>query len=245
MKSGLSLPGILLATLLASGCASTRINVTPPAKPAAVPGNTPCYAINSAQVLTSAPMPGDWEAGRFGPTFVALAEERYPALFRRAPDAVPITVQVSIHQEIDQGLALGVYIGTLCIVGGIFQSLPWETEWQVSTQICDARGAPFATPKLTAVDRGWWSILTPLGLMEFPGESDAPKVSAVLRSAPGQMPVEHTTYVMQCAVDQMAAELLRQPAGALPAAAPVAPVGTPAASMVPIAPLPETGPVSY
>ena len=249
MNARLTSVTILLAGLLGGGCASTRINVTPAAKQVAVPANNACcYALNDVRLSRDeqCQFPGEWEGSKFGARFATLAEERYPTLFQRTPGAIPLSAQVTIQQDISQGAALGVYLCTLCIVGGIFPSVPWETEWQVSVQVSDARGAPVASPKVHAIDRGWWTILTPLGLMEFPGESDAPKVSAVMRNGPGQMPVEHGTYTMQCAIDLLAADLLKQPAGSLPASAPVTVAGTREPAPLPLAPLPaEPAPVAY
>lgn len=221
MKVRLAWVALLVANLLGGGCASSRIHVTPAVQQVTVPENNPtCYTLNDVRLFTSAPMPREWAERSFGARFARLAAERYPALFQRTAGAVPLSVQVSVRQEIDQGAALGVYICTLCIVGGIFPSVPWETEWQVSVQVSDARGALATVPVVKAVDRGWWTVLTPMGLMEIPGESDVPKVSAAMRCGPGQMPVEHATYTMQCALDQMVAELLKQPVGAMPARAP-------------------------
>ena len=232
---------VVLAAVLGGGCASTKIAMTPPVKMVVVPEqNRAFYNVEKVNLVFSTPAytPG-WENEGFANRFNALAESRYPGLFRKTPDAIPIAVRIDVNQDVHQGASLGVYLCTLCIVGGIFPSVPWETEWQVAVHAEDARGAPILATHVQAVDRGWWTILTPFGLITISGESDAPKVSTVGTAGPGQISEEHRTYVLQCMVDMLAADLLKQDPSKLPARAPMpALMPSPARPVTTTAPLP-------
>ena len=229
----------MLAVLTGSGCASTKIAMTPPVKKVVVPEqNRAFYNVEKVNLVFSTPTyTPDWENEGFANRFTSLAESRYPGLFRKTADAIPIAVRIDVNQDVHQGAALGVYLCTLCIVGGIFPSVPWETEWQVAVHAEDARGAAILAARTQAVDRGWWTILTPFGLITIPGESDAPKVSTVGTAGPGQISEEHRTYVLQCMVDMLAANLLKQDPSKLPMRAPIPVLGT-RESVTPATPLP-------
>ena len=195
-----------------------------------------CYNVRHAAIEFDGEMVNeetqvpDWKKDGFSRQFISQAESRYPSLFRVDPSAIPINVKVNVTQSVNQGAALVVYICTLCIVGGITPSLQWSTEWQVDLHAEDVTGNPILSAGVKAEDRGWWSILTPFGLMDCPGESDAPKVSGVgVNIGPGIFPSEHRKYVLQCLVDRLAADLLKQDAAKLPRS-PMLPTVKPAGS---------------
>ena len=204
------------------GCASSGILMNPPVSKAMVPAESqPHYRVQNVSIAyDDADMPvqaPEWKDGAFSRKFASLAAERYPGLFRNEAGAVPIDVRVDVAQEVHQGAALGVYLCTLCIVGGIFPSVTWSTEWQIHVRAEDVRGGAILSTNVQATDRGWWTILTPMGLITCPGESDAPKVSSAgLTIGPGFLPVEHRNYVVQCMVDLLAADLVKQDASKLP-----------------------------
>ncbi len=240
---------VLLAGLVSGGCASSGIVMTPSVSKAVIPDdkNRACYKIqdvsvsfNAQETPVSAP---EWSDRAFAGKFAALAEERYPGLFKNDPLAIPVNVRVEVAQDVHQGLSLGVYICTLCIVGGIFPSVPWSTDWQVKIQAEDVRGGSIFSTDVQAENRGWWSILTPLGLMTCPGASDQPKVSSAgLTNGPGFIPPGYRNYVAQCLVDLLAADLLKQDASRLPSR----PLGAESTHAVPIpmAAPPVTQPVN-
>ena len=217
---------LLASSILVGGCASTKITVTPAVKMAVVPAaRHDAYTLGSVAIAFPVYIPPDWRNDGFARQFVQLAEARYPALFNKSVGAVPIDVQVNVNQDSHQAAAFGVYLCTLCLIGGIFPSVPWETEWQIQVQSRYPGGdsPPFTSSGLMVKNRGWWSILTPLGLITIPGESDAPKVSAVGAASPGQIPPAHRAYAIQCMVDLLAAELLKGGALPPPPAAPTSP----------------------
>ena len=200
---------LLFGLVCGGGCASTKIAVTPAAKQIAVtPQNSTGYRLKTASVdISYSDVAAPLDKDKFAQQFTQVAKERYPSLFKEDAAATPINVRIKIHQDIDQSASLGVYICTLCILGGILPSVPWETQWQVDVRVEDDRGSVLRSSQFRAVDRGWWSILSPFGLITIPGESDAPKVSKVFSAGPGQIPVEHRTYVLVCASDALAAQL--------------------------------------
>lgn len=238
---------VLFAGLfVASGCASTKIHVSPQVRQAEIPAShKTAYRIEGAKILFAqasvgggAMLPSEWRKDGFAQKFTRMAEERYPALFNQGASAVPLKVSVTVEGDTRQGAALGVYLCTLCIIGGIFPSVPWETEWGMKVTGEVPGYAHFATPKTTAIDRGWWSILTPFGLITIPGESDVPKASAVLTAGPGVMPDTHRAYALQCMIDQLAAELLKGGGGLPPAVS-----SAPGIPQQPVSTMPDTEPL--
>lgn len=73
--------------------------------------------------------------------FAQTATTRYPSLFTEDAQATPINVKIKIHQTVDQSASLAMYLCTLCIVGGILPSVPWEPQWQVDIRVEDDRGS--------------------------------------------------------------------------------------------------------
>lgn len=227
------------ASLFAGGCASNKIGVLPAAKPVLVPEtNSAFYMIQKVDVSFSA-APPEWQSGIFSGRFARLAAERHPGLFRNSAEATPIAVRIEVRQSAHDGVALVAFMGTLGILGGVLPSLPWSTEWQVQMQVQDLRGAPLFSTGIEAEHRGWWSLVSPLGLIPIPGESDVPKVSTFVTGGPGIVPEPFRDYVAECLADHLAAELLKQdfsllpsqpftaPSGQIPTSLPL-PTGTPA-----------------
>ncbi len=239
---------VALVGLAGGGCASSGIVMTPSVSKAVVPDNNRAFykvesvsfGFGTQETPVYAP---DWKDRGYSRKFASLAEARYPGLFKNDPGAVPIHVRVDVDQEVHQGAALGVYLCTLCVVGGIFPSVMWSTDWQVKVRAEDAHGGTILSTGVQAENRGWWTILTPLGLIDCPGESDAPKVAHTgVQNGPGFFPVEHRNYVAQCLVDLLAADLLKQDPSKLPVRVPVANQSPPATTLTPslVAPQPVT-----
>lgn len=217
---------VILAGRVGSGCSSTKIIMTPPVKMAVVPEkNKTSYRVEKVAIAFAGnnhspghrELPTDWQDGHFAGQFSTLAERRYPQLFNKSRMAIPVSVRIEIADEVHQGATLGAYLCTVGIIGGIFPSVPWSTEWQVRIQAEDSQGTPILSTKFQAENRGWFSLFTPLGLIAIPGDSDAPKVSMVIDGGPNMTHPAHRAYVTQCMVDLLAAELLKVNPAKLPA----------------------------
>jgi hypothetical protein len=202
----------MLAGLAGGGCASTRITVTPPVKMAAVPEKpATTYRLEQA-TLKSQPatvwLPDGWQGRGFAERFTTLAEKRYPRLFSNSRNAIPIAVRIDLAVKAQSQATIAGAVLTFGIIGGIFPSFPWTTEWQVKIQIEDIREETILTTGFKTEDRGWFSLFSPFGLISIPGESDAPKVSST-ESCPGVLPREHSQYAAECMIDLLAMELLK------------------------------------
>ena len=196
--------------LLLSGCASNTIVLKPSVKEVSVPAaNTVCYRLNDVKGPYG--MLGNRDRKSSSGRFTRLAEERYPALFKNSPNAIPLNVQIRIDQKTHDGAALATFMCTLGIFGGLLPSLPWTNELNIKADMND--GQTLRSTDLQAVHRGWWSLFSPCGLITISGESDIPAISTVGTGGPGSVPPEYCDYVMRRLVDRMAAELLSQKPG--------------------------------
>ncbi|MDD3276028.1 MAG: hypothetical protein PHP93_03145 [Kiritimatiellales bacterium] len=227
--------------LLTCGCVSNKITMNPPVTAVIIPdANTTAYKIEKVKVSTAPyALPLKWGNETFSDRFIRMAHERYPALFNNSPSALPILVRINVNQEVHSTESFAVYLCTLCIVGGILPSVPWSTEWQVDIGVEDVYGTTMRASKVRAEHRGWWSVLTPLGWIEVPGNSDIPAVdSTMFTSGPGIIPAEYKTYILQSMVDLLAGDLLNQnPAQRTKSAQ--APISTPLPGKAPgLLPLP-------
>jgi hypothetical protein len=183
----------VLGSLLVSGCASSRmLTDMKPAQNAELksPAGTFYVADLKFILLLDDPSPQVTETYKkyqrmLLPLLKKECVERYPALFSNEPQSsIPLTVTAETTSTSHDSKTMCWMFGTLMIVGLILPCPDQRDEdITLKTGIWTGR-ENLQTPMLQKNFRreihGWVSLLTPLGLIEFPGESDLPKASASL-----------------------------------------------------------------
>lgn len=191
------------------GCASNTIIMTPSVKMAEVPETpTTVYRVVKVTVPNAPRLRSEkFNNPKLSNEFASLAETRYPVLFKNTPEAIPLSINLQIGEQANDGVALLAYLCTCCVLGGVLPSVPWSTDLDIELGVED-RSVIRNITRAQAVHRGWWSLFSPCGLITIPGESDIPAVSTVMTGGPGQVPPQLQDYVMQRMVDLLAKELL-------------------------------------
>lgn len=167
-----------LAVILASGCASTKIQSTllpSPDRGGLKDGlkfNIVNVQINGTAAPTSSTM-----LTCTAPLLMESAVRLHPELFSNSPSAIPLSVRID---TVNSGEGLYGREQNLQVLFSLLGTIPvpesFETVFNV--QVCDLSPVPFlnATESFERCDTTWFTVLTPLGLLPVPGQSDLPRV---------------------------------------------------------------------
>lgn len=147
-------------------------------------GSPTGYAVdNKDDVLRSNLAMGSYNISEdeFRKKVFQVAMDRYPELFREAPDAIPIDVTVTGKNSSSTVASITAEILTLTLLGGIFPlPISGTSEFVVRTELHDmgtpGQGAPVPFIRRDVL---WLTVFTPLGLIPIPGETACEKTSEV------------------------------------------------------------------
>lgn len=181
----------MTGTLLASGCASVRVKTNlMPETDATLHSPTGRfyiaglqYAVDGVDSGSTKSLPID--AAYEKRLFRLVRQEclaRYPLLFTKdQTDSIPLWIEVEDSITSKDGKTLAWILCTATIVGTVFPA-PSEIDRDLVITVGvwngkDGIGSAGTSKDFQREQHFWLSLLTPLGLISIPGESDFPKES--------------------------------------------------------------------
>lgn len=178
-------------TLLASGCASVRVKTDlMPEADASLQSPAGRFHIAGLQYSVDGVASGSASAlpidAAYEKRLSRLVREecpsRYPLLFTKdQADSIPLWIEVEDSITSKDGKTIAWILCTATIVGTVFP-VPMEIDrdLEIAVGSWDGRDGIANVPTRKGFQRAqhiWGSLLTPLGLISIPGESDFPKKS--------------------------------------------------------------------
>jgi hypothetical protein len=113
--------------------------------------------------------------------YMNIAIERYPSLFSKDTNALPVTVTLRDESYSNSYVVL-MYV-TAFLSLGTLPCYPVEGTVQINAELVfsdhDFHEFCVNSVRFERMNRTWISVYTPLGLIPVPGNSDLPRVSGV------------------------------------------------------------------
>jgi len=139
--------------------------------------------------------------------YTDLAMERYPALFSREIDSLPVALTISDEST---STSFAMPLITMVLSLGTLPGYPFEDTMQIKVEsvFSDRASSELCIndTRFKRSDRIWATVYTPLGLIPVPGHSDMPKISGIGRQSLAPSSHKLTMFSIIDAVVQAARE---------------------------------------